>query len=77
MRTVVYVDGFNLYYGALRGTPFKWLDLYGLFREHVLEPGARSAASCGGLLDSIMFYLVRSCEKVNHNRYCATTWLSR
>ena len=26
VRTRVYVDGFNLYYGALRGTPFKWLD---------------------------------------------------
>ncbi len=22
----VYVDGFNLYYGALKGTPFRWLD---------------------------------------------------
>src|SRR5262249_31530512 len=41
MRTVVYVDGFNLYYGALRRTPFKWLDLYALFQEHVLEPGTR------------------------------------
>lgn len=27
MQTVVYVDGFNLYYGALRKTPFKWLDI--------------------------------------------------
>ncbi|MDE0625078.1 MAG: hypothetical protein OXH99_01645 [Bryobacterales bacterium] len=27
MRTRVYVDGFNLYYGALRGTPFKWLNV--------------------------------------------------
>lgn len=27
MRTIVYVDGFNLYYGALRGTPYRWLDL--------------------------------------------------
>ena len=27
MRTNIYVDGFNLYYGALRGTPFKWLDI--------------------------------------------------
>ena len=27
MKTNVYVDGFNLYYRALRGTPFKWLDL--------------------------------------------------
>ena len=26
MRTRVHVDGFNLYYGALKGTPFKWLD---------------------------------------------------
>ena len=24
--TCVYIDGFNLYYGALRGTPYKWLD---------------------------------------------------
>ena len=27
MRTNVYVDGFNLYYRALRGTAYKWLDL--------------------------------------------------
>ena len=26
-RTIVYVDGFNLYYGALKNTPCKWLDL--------------------------------------------------
>jgi hypothetical protein len=25
--TYVYVDGFNLYYGALRGTPHRWLDI--------------------------------------------------
>ena len=37
MRTNVYVDGFNLYYGALRGTPYKWLDLMGLFQD-VLGP---------------------------------------
>jgi len=23
----VYVDGFNLYYGAVKGTPYKWLDI--------------------------------------------------
>ena len=27
MRTNVYIDGFNLYYGALRHTPYRWLDL--------------------------------------------------
>ncbi len=26
-RTYVYIDGFNLYYGAVKGTRFKWLDL--------------------------------------------------
>ena len=29
-RTIVYVDGFNLYYLALRSTIYKWLDLYKL-----------------------------------------------
>lgn len=30
MRTVVYVDGFNLYYRALRNSPHKWLNLHAL-----------------------------------------------
>ena len=37
MRTFVYVDGFNLYYGALKGTAFRWLDLVSVF-EKVLQP---------------------------------------
>ena len=37
MRTQVYVDGFNLYYGALKGGTWKWLDLVELFRK-VLAP---------------------------------------
>ena len=38
MRTTnVYVDGFNLYYGCLKGTPHKWLDLDALAG---LGPGA-------------------------------------
>lgn len=32
-RTTVYVDGFNLYYGALKGTPYRWLDLDRLFKR--------------------------------------------
>ena len=34
---IVYVDGFNLYYGSLKRTPYKWLDLgrlYGHFLTH-------------------------------------------
>lgn len=32
MTAIVYVDGFNLYYGALKGTQYKWLDLPKLCR---------------------------------------------
>lgn len=31
MRTNVYIDGFNLYYGLLKGGPHKWLNLEVLF----------------------------------------------
>ena len=27
MRTIVYIDGYNLYHRALRGTEFRWLDV--------------------------------------------------
>lgn len=42
MRTFVYVDGFNLYYGALKDTPYKWLDLNRLCRQ-VLNPANQIA----------------------------------
>lgn len=32
LRTIVYIDGFNLYYRALRGTPHRWLNLAELCR---------------------------------------------
>lgn len=31
LRTIVYIDGFNFYYGTIRGTPWKWLDLQTFF----------------------------------------------
>ncbi|UDV04577.1 NYN domain-containing protein [Marinomonas profundi] len=30
MKTKVYIDGYNLYYGCLKNTPYKWLDLHRL-----------------------------------------------
>jgi hypothetical protein len=27
MKVHVYIDGFNLYYGAVKGTPYRWLNL--------------------------------------------------
>ncbi len=33
MRTYIYVDGFNFYYGAVNNTPYKWLDFKALFQK--------------------------------------------
>ena len=27
MKTNIYIDGFNLYYGCIKGTPYRWLDV--------------------------------------------------
>ncbi len=32
MKANVYVDGFNLYYGAIKDTPYRWLDIAALCR---------------------------------------------
>ncbi|HEY7974772.1 MAG TPA: NYN domain-containing protein [Ktedonobacterales bacterium] len=32
LKTNVYVDGFNLYYGCVKGTPYKWLNILELCR---------------------------------------------
>jgi len=37
-RTNVYIDGFNLYYGCLKDTPYRWLDVEKLCE--LLLPGA-------------------------------------
>jgi len=43
MRTSVYIDGFNLYYRAVRGTPYKWLDVKRVC-ENLLDPKHRIVA---------------------------------
>jgi len=40
LRTAIYIDGYNLYYGRLRNTQYKWLDVVALF-SHItrsIEP---------------------------------------
>ncbi len=37
MKTIVYIDGYNLYYGSLRKTAHKWLDIHRLFSSHILN----------------------------------------
>ena len=50
MRITVYVDGFNLYYGAVKGTPFKWLDLVQL---------ARQLVPAGHVVDKLKYFTAR------------------
>ncbi len=33
METIIYVDGYNLFYGCLKHSDYKWLDLYVLFEK--------------------------------------------
>jgi len=37
MRTYIYIDGFNFYYGVVKNTPYKWVDFMSLFNK-VLNP---------------------------------------
>ena len=37
-RTIIYIDGYNLYYSRLKNTPFMWLDIVALFRDQILMP---------------------------------------
>ena len=36
-KVIAYIDGFNLFYCSLKGTPYKWLDLYNL-AQSMLQP---------------------------------------
>ncbi|MCY4641753.1 MAG: NYN domain-containing protein [Gammaproteobacteria bacterium] len=33
IKTIAYIDGFNLYFGSLKGTPYRWLDLSKLVKQ--------------------------------------------
>lgn len=56
MRTYVYIDGFNLYYGALKGTPYKWLDVKKLIQNILAE---------NHQIDKIKFFTARVKPTVN------------
>jgi uncharacterized LabA/DUF88 family protein len=42
VKTIAYIDGFNLYYGSVKNTGFKWLDLAALF--HLTLPAGYTLA---------------------------------
>jgi len=37
LKTIVYVDGYNLYYGCLKHSDYKWLDIHKLFAETIIK----------------------------------------
>lgn len=37
MDTIVYIDGYNLYYGCLRRFGYKWLDVHKLFVDTIIK----------------------------------------
>lgn len=46
IRTAVYIDGYNFYYGRLRGTNYKWLDLCKLFSNILKKRGQNEELVC-------------------------------
>ena len=50
MQVRVYVDGFNLYYGAVKGTSYKWLNPVEL---------ARQLVPAGYVVDKLKYFTAR------------------
>ena len=61
MKTRIYIDGYNLYYGCLKGTPYKWLDIVKLFQDYVLP----SSSLCTSVLHhcGVKFFTADIVEK--------------
>ena len=66
LRTRIYVDGYNLYYGCLKGTSHKWLDLITLFERHVLPSAATGPGASAFELQqpAIRYYTAEILDKV-------------
>ena len=54
MKTRVYIDGYNLYYGCLKRTPYKWLDVSKLLINYILPSSSEETHSYQDL--SIKFF---------------------
>lgn len=66
LRTRIFIDGYNLYYGCLKGTRYKWLDLALLFEKcilpSILVPN-RKYARVELLSPAIKFFTAKIIEK--------------
>lgn len=66
MKTRIYIDGYNLYYGCLKHTHFKWLNLVVLFEKHLFARSGTPHAyldECKG----IKYFTADINDKVAHD----------
>lgn len=82
LRTRVYIDGYNFYYGCLKGTSHKWLDLVKLFKDKVLPSITAHSNGVQLRLDlenlSIKYFTAEILEKVAQDpdsRTCQRSYL--
>ena len=60
MRTNVYIDGYNLFYGCLKHSNDKWLDLYHLFANRIIH-----AQDPNAIVDTVYFFTADIESKVS------------
>ncbi|MFA0486214.1 NYN domain-containing protein [Vibrio sp. 10N.222.55.B11] len=63
MNTRVYIDGYNLYYGCLKKSPYKWLDLKALFESQILPSVYHENSTPQLLNQGIKFFTAKIVEK--------------
>lgn len=63
LRTRVYIDGYNLYYGCLKGSPYKWLDPLVLFEQHIIPTSMPPGMHAVLLPLSIKYFTARIVER--------------
>ena len=60
LRTNVYIDGYNLFYGCLKHSNDKWLDLYHLFANRIIH-----AQDPNAIVDTVYFFTADIKSKVS------------
>jgi uncharacterized LabA/DUF88 family protein len=66
LKTIIYVDGYNLFYGCLKHSPDKWLDLKALLFDRILH-----TQNPGSELMSIKFFTADIKAKIASNGQAA------
>jgi hypothetical protein len=89
MLANVYFDGFNLFYGSLKGTPYKWLDLDALARTMLPATGSTGSATsppgsppgpttlgptCGRPLELFSSKTLCTCERSARSHTSTSIW---